>query len=129
MQDFPQIETSVVLIERAGKILAEYNPKWQSFSLPVSKLRRRLGCGEPTRETPLDAAIRAAARAMGRPLSPSRLPEPVPLDGAEAAYLRSGRDQQTKRYTYHLFTLHAPDAPLRHALGWHTLWMRYEDFL
>jgi hypothetical protein len=129
MQDFPQLEAAVVLIERAGKILAEYNPKWQCFSLPVSRLRRRLGAGEPTRETPLDAAVRTAAQALGRPLSADCFPEPVSLDGAETAYLRSNRDQQTKRYTYHLYALHSPDGPLRHALARHTIWMRPEDFL
>jgi hypothetical protein len=43
--------------------------------------------------------------------------------------LRSGRDQQTKRYTYHVFGLHADNLAPRHALGRPTLWMRREDFL
>ena len=43
--------------------------------------------------------------------------------------LRSGRDRQTKRYTYHVFGRRVTDPAPRHALGWHTLWMRRDDLL
>jgi len=120
---------SVVLLERVEMFLAEFNPKWEMFTLPMSRLRRRLAPGTPVREAPLDAAVRAAAKALGRPLGPGQMPQPVALDVSAQALLRSGRDQQTKRYVYHVFGLRIADAAPRHAVGWHTLWMRREDFL
>ncbi|SRR6266536_552890 len=127
--DFPSIDVSVVLLEWAGMVLAEFNPRWEMFTLPMSRLRRRLAPGTPVRETPLDATVRAAAKALGRPLGPGQTPQAVVLDVSAQTLLRSGRDQQTKRYTYHVFGLHVADTAPRHALGWHTLWMRREDFL
>ena len=127
--DFPCVEVSIVLLERDGMILAEYNPKWETFSLPMSRLRRRLAPGTPVRETPLEAAIRAASKALGRPLAADRLPQAVDLDVPAQVLLRSGSDQQTKRYTYHVFALRVSLLAPRHAHGRHTLWMRREDFL
>ena len=127
--DFPSVEVSVVLLERAGMLLAEFNPRWEMFTLPMSRLRRRLAPGTPVREAPLDAAVRAAAKALGHPLAPGQTPQPVALDLAVQALLRSGRDQQTKRYVYHVFGLRVGDAAPRHALGWHTLWMKQDAFL
>jgi hypothetical protein len=126
--DFPSVEVSVVLLEREGMILAEFNPKWEMFTLPTARLRRRLAPGTPVREAPLDAAVRAAAKALGRPLGVRQLPQPVALDVPAQALLRSGRDQQTKRYVYHVFGQRVAYTAPRHALGWHTLWMRREDF-
>jgi hypothetical protein len=124
--DFPLVEVAVVLVERADLFLAEYNPRWEAFTLPMSRLRRRAAAGA---ESAQDAAVRAAAKVLGRPLAPSQFPQPVPLDVPPHTYLRSGRDQQTKRYTYRVFALHVTEVSPRHALGWHTLWMKREAFL
>src|SRR4051812_40752913 len=68
---FPLVEVAVVLTERGGLSLAEFTPRGQAFPLPMSRLRRRLAPGTAVREAPLDAAVRAAATALGRPLPPS----------------------------------------------------------
>src|SRR5262250_2384570 len=98
MSEYSQVDVSVVLIERSGLLLAEANQKWGSFSLPQARLRRRPGPGVGERKAPLDAAVRAAARALGRPLPSTGLPQPVPLDEASATWIRSGRDHRVKRY-------------------------------
>jgi hypothetical protein len=75
------------------------------------------------------AAVRAAAKALGRPLLAAHFPQPLALAVPPHIQLRSGRDQQTKRYTYRVFSLRVADPAPRHALGWHTLWLRPDDFL
>ncbi len=45
-----------------------------------------------------------------------------------SVYLFSRRDQRRKRYTYHVFGRRVTEPAPRHALGWHTLWMKPEDF-
>jgi hypothetical protein len=126
--DFPLVEVAVVLVERAGLLLAEYNPKWDAFGLPAARQRRQTVPGEAG-ETSQDAAVRAAAKALGRPLPPSQFPRPVVLDVPPQVYLRSGRDQRTKRYVYRVFHLRVADVTPRHATGWHTLWLKPDDFL
>jgi hypothetical protein len=126
--DFPQVEVSVVVLERAGLILAEFNPKWEMFTLPMARLRRRPGPGDALRETPSDAALRAATKALGRPLPPQAFPKPLSLDVPSHLYLHSRRDQNRKRYTYHVFGRRVVDPSPRHAIGWHVLWLKPEEF-
>jgi hypothetical protein len=127
--EFPVVEVAVVLVERADLFLAEYNPRWEAFTLPMARLRRRQGGAGVTVESALDAAVRAAAKVLGRPLPPSHFPQPVALEVPPHTYLHSGRDQQTKRYTYRIFAMRVSEATPRHALGWHTLWMKRDAFL
>jgi hypothetical protein len=127
--EFPQVEVSVVLLERAGLFLVEFNPKWARFTLPMARLRGRALPGGCVREKPVEAAVRAASLALGRPLPVASFPRPVTLDVPPQTLQRSLRDQQTKRYLYRVFALRVTDPTPQHALGWHTLWMRPADLL
>src|SRR5438045_2060816 len=89
---FPAVEVAVVLLERAGMFLAEFNPKWDTFTLPMARLRRRPGGGQAAWETPLEAAVRASTKTLGRPLPPSLHPAPIALDVPAHVYLHSRRD-------------------------------------
>jgi hypothetical protein len=126
--EFPQVEVAVVVLERAGLVLAEFNPKWEMFTLPMARLRRLPGPGEATREAAPEAALRAATKALGRPLHPSAFPKPLALDVPPHVYLSSRRDQRRKRYTYHVFGRRVTDPNPRHALGWLVLWMKPDEF-
>src|SRR5215207_5107700 len=106
--DFPLVEVTIVLLERAGLLLAEYNVKWDTFSLPAARLRRQALPGDAG-ETAQDGAVRAAAKALGRPLPPTQFPKPVVLDVPPQVYLRSGRDRRTRRYVYRVFSLRVTD--------------------
>jgi hypothetical protein len=78
--EFPQVEAAVVVLERAGMILAEFNPKGEMFTLPMARLRRRPGLGEASREAAAEAALRAATKSLGRPLPAQAFPQPLALD-------------------------------------------------
>lgn len=127
-QEFPQVEVSVVVLERAGMILAEFNPKWEVFTLPMARLRRRPGVGEEHREAPSEAALRAATKALGRPLPAQTFPQPLALDVPPHLYLHSRRDQHRKRYTYYVFGRRVVDPNPRHAIGWHVVWLKPDEF-
>jgi hypothetical protein len=127
--DFPEIEVAAVVIERAGLYLAEYNPGWEVFTLPTARVRRRSGPGGRTPELAAHAALRAAAKALGRPLPPGQFSDPVQMGVPPRVQMRSGRDRQTKRYLYRVFTMRVTDPAPRHAAGWHTVWMKPGDFL
>jgi 8-oxo-dGTP pyrophosphatase MutT (NUDIX family) len=117
------------VVVRAHLYLAEYNLHWKTFTLPMTRLKRRTTPGTSPRESPEEAALRAAAEAVGRPLPPHGLPRRVELDLPPHHLTRSGRDDQTKHYTYHVFTLRVTDPTLQHALGRHTIWLKRDDFL
>ena len=123
---FPVIQVAVTIVQRADFYLVEYNPKWESFSLPMSRQRRVMTAGVAVTETPETAAVRAAAKVLGRPLNAAQFPRLVPLRSPYAR-LRSGRDGKTKDYRYSVFAMRVSDPVVRHSLGWHTLWMRPED--
>ena len=123
---FPVIQVAVTIVERAGFYLVEYNPKWESFSLPMARQRRHLVTGVAVTETAEMAAVRAAAKALGRPLSAAQFPHRVHLLSPYAR-LRSGRDGKTKDYRYGVFAMRVSDPVVSHSLGWHTLWMRPAD--
>jgi hypothetical protein len=126
--EFPRVEVAVVVLERAGMVLAEFNPKWEMFTLPMARLRRRPGLGEASHETPAEAALHAAAKALGRPLSALAFPQPLALDVPPHLYLHSRRDQRRKLYTYYVFGRRVADPAPKHAPGWHVLWLKPEEF-
>ena len=84
--ELPCVEVSVVLLVRDGLVLADYNPRWSAFTLPMSKLRDRPGAhpGAPARrEEPQAAAVRAGAR------SPNQSPYSGTVGPASAAVGRA----------------------------------------
>jgi len=123
-QPYPLVEVAVVVITDAqGRFLADYNEAWGGFTLPMSSLHdvpARVPVDKPTPESPQNAAIRAAAEVLGRPVSPGAL---VPLNIEVAPWNQSGRDGQWKRYQYRLFQLKIDFAPQPlpgHAAVWLT---------
>src|SRR5437899_3355023 len=92
-EEFPQVEVSVVLLERARMLLVEFNPKWEAFTLSMARVRR-LAVGGAVREKPLETAVRAATKALGWPLPAAGFPRPITLEVPPQTLLRSGRDQQ-----------------------------------
>ena len=123
---FPIVPVAVLIVERAGLYLVEYDPRWQASSLPMSRQHRLVKGGVATTETARDTAVRAAAKAIGRPLSPAHLPRPIRLRSPYTR-IRSGRTSETKDYRYSVFAMRVSDPAVRHALGWHKIWMRPED--
>src|SRR5687767_9862996 len=99
----PGVEVAAVLVRSGGRILAEYNTRWKAFALPMARLEARTGSGLAVPELPLDAAVRAAVTALGRPLPPDGLPRPVALAEPAQPYQRSAADGRFKRYGYHPF--------------------------
>ncbi len=111
---FPLVDVAVVLITDAErtKLLVDFNANWAEFSFPMTKLDHLPGDtpeAPPVRETPVQAAVRAAVEVLGAPLPPTG--RPVPLDFHVPPYQRSGSDGVWKRYSYHLFKLTAAAAP------------------
>lgn len=110
---FPLVDVAVVLIAdpRGERMLADYNPGWGSFTLPMTKV------GELPPAAPGGAA---AAEVLGRPVAAAAL---VRLDVDVPPYQQSGRDGAWKRYRYHLFAtrLEIDPHPLPgHAAVWLT---------
>lgn len=139
---FPVVEAAVTLIERGGTLLAVYNPKWSSFSLPMTKRRRWEDPQVPTgvtQEDWVDAAARAAAEWLGRTsttqpaLLTSTIPggpaamQPGPAKGIRR-YFQSDRDKKYKEYRFQIFQVSlAAGAPLR--AGATAEWLTAAEFL
>jgi len=102
--EYEIVEASVVVIaDDTGRVLLDFNDRWGGFTLPVSKRRPvspRLPGGPTERETPLAAAVRAAAEVIGRPIDPAGLME---SDAVVPPWHQSGRDGKWKRYDYTVF--------------------------
>lgn len=101
----PNIDVSVVVIRDAnGRILLDYNDEWKAFTLPMSKIHdlpAEVEGGPTAPESPLAAAVRAAAEVLGRPLPPGALRE---VAAEVSPYSRSLRDGKWKRYDFRVFT-------------------------
>jgi hypothetical protein len=111
-EPYPLVEMVVVQITDAeGRFLVDYNEPWRSFTFPSTKLHDQASTTPTKREpkeTPLEAAARAVAEVLGRPVDPNaltKLPYEVP------PWNQSGRDGQWKRYTVHLLGLNAKVDP------------------
>jgi hypothetical protein len=126
-ESYPLVELVVVLItDGESRFLVDYNEPWGCFTFPSTKLHDPGSTMPPSREakeTPDEAAARATAEVLGRPLDPSaltKLPEEVP------PWNQSGRDGQWKRYTVHLFGLNTKMDPK--PLPGHTaLWLTRKE--
>lgn len=101
---FPQVEVGVALIMSGDKVLVAFNPRWGTFSLPMSKQRTledpRVPLGKRTEEWH-EAAARAAAEILGRTLVdfPSKPVADVP------EYQQSDSDFRWKRYHFQVFRI------------------------
>ena len=123
-QPYPLVEAAVVLItDRDGRYLLDFNDSWSSFTFPTTKLHDvpTMAPGVPTKpEAQPVAAARAAAEVLGRPIDPKAL---KPLTIEVPPYAQSGRDGDWKRYTFRLFTLKVTGEPKPlpgHAAVWLT---------
>lgn len=122
---FPLVEVAAALLldARGEKLLLDHNPNWGGFAPPMTKVGTLPGPtpkSAPGPESPLAAAVRAAAEVLGRPILPATL---RPLPGDVPPFARSGRDGAWKRYRFHLFVraVDFPPAPLPgHAAVWLT---------
>ena len=68
-EGFPDVQVAVVVVMCGDRILTYYNPRWEAFTLPMTKWQPQ----EPW----INAAARAAAECLGRPLDESEI-IPVP---------------------------------------------------
>ncbi len=100
------MDVSVALITWRKRVLTVFNPRWGAFTLPMTKRREwvaRHARKSRREESWEDAAIRAAAEALGRTFSAKAVTGPVlKLDG----YAQSDSDGQVK--TYHFQVFHIP---------------------
>ncbi|QDU18938.1 NUDIX domain-containing protein [Urbifossiella limnaea] len=128
-EPFPVVDVAVVLIAdpRGERLLADFNPDWGSFTLPMSKvavLPPASPGAAPTAESPARAAARAAAEVFGRPVDAAAL---VKLHAEVPPYQQSGRDGEWKRYRYHLFASRVGAEP-RPLPGHVAVWLTPAEF-
>lgn len=120
----PQINLAVAVLVRDDEVLLVYNDKWGSFSFPMTKMREWYsgkGQLEDGSEKPLDAAIRAAGEALGRPMKPAELPQAPEHLQLEPYDHRSQRDGKWKRYGRTVFVFHLANEQSRppvHGQAW-----------
>ena len=109
-KDFPAVELSAVVVtDRAtGRILLDYNERWQAFTLPMSKTHEVPNEDAPgSDESPLSAAVRAAAEVFGRPMYPGDLTAVA----RQVHWAHGGADGLLKRYTFNVFTVTVAETP------------------
>ncbi|WP_339743730.1 hypothetical protein [uncultured Rubinisphaera sp.] len=103
---YPEVNLSVAVILCEGRTLLTWNDNWGAFSLPMTKIRTwpgPSGSVDEDSESAQQAAIRAAAEGLGRPLQSSEIPDqPVELELQPYSH-RSHRDGQWKRYSREVF--------------------------
>jgi len=120
------VQVSVTLIVRGGKLLAAYNPKWGSFTLPMTKVRLWEDLdveGVRWREEWPDAAGRAAAEWLGRTDTQARR---FLLDVAD--FQQSDRDGKLKYYHFRVFAVFV-DEGASLAPGAVAEWLTVEEWL
>jgi hypothetical protein len=106
--DFPQLDVAVTLITWGERVLAVYNSRWGSFTLPMTKRR---DWHDPNvaqshhGEDWLDAAARAGAEWLGRTC------EPKPVLDELGEYQQSDRDGTWKRYHFRVFRVSVEGVP------------------
>ncbi len=109
----PNIHLAVAVVVYDGKFLVTWNSSWGTFSLPITKIRQwHLGNGhlDPTSETALQAAVRAAAEGLERPLLQSEIPSDATELELQPYSHRSFRDGQWKRYGREVFVFEVKSA-------------------
>lgn len=96
------LDVAVTVIERGGLLLAVYNEKWSSFTLPMTKRRQWKDPEVPgvvTDEEWIDAAARAAAEWLGR----TSTTDPKHLSDTVPEFHQSDRDGRWKHYRFQVF--------------------------
>ena len=124
---WPSVDVSVALITWRKRILTIFNPRWGAFTLPMTKRRAwvaRYARQSRREETWEDAAIRAAAEALGRTFSAKAVTGPVlKLDG----FTQSDSSGEVK--TYHFQVFHVPlDAEIELLSGAVAEWLLPVEF-
>ncbi len=107
MPTFPEVRVAAVAITRGDEFLTTFNGRWGGFTLPMSKRRTWSDPqvpGSERHEEAGDAAIRASAEALGRPLGPDDRLERLELMELEP-YHQSNRDGAWKSYRFEVFRL------------------------
>lgn len=117
------VEVAAVLFTSSGRLLVTHNPRWGSFSAPMSKRRRwqdpQIPLGVREEEWHITAA-RVAGEVFGRTFLPKHLPKPF---HELRQYKQSDIDGLWKLYNFHLFHLPlAKKLPLAPGVigEWHT---------
>ncbi len=119
------VDVAVALIKHRGCVLAVYNPKWGSFTLPMTKRRQEHEDPAVHRPKPeegwTDAAIRAASEWLGRTMTaePEFLCDIPKFD-------QTDHDGVWRRYSMKVFVL-ALEAEPDLAHGANTEWLTLED--
>ena len=123
----PLVDVAATLIVKNDRILAVYNKKWSSFTIPLTKRKVWNDPGtdkdESREEEWEDAAVRAAAEWIGRTLT--NKPELL-MDVAE--FQQSDRDAKWKRYRMRAFTIRV-DQDTEPPPGRITEWLTADEFL
>ena len=100
------------IVDSQGRLLLAWNDKWGAFTLPMTKVDL-----EVPAETPVQAAVRAAAEVLG---IPARVVAGKPVQFARGLQ-KSDRDAEIKDYQYHVVQVEAhPDfaSSLDHGVIW-----------
>lgn len=135
--EFKRLEVVATLITRGERLLAVFNDKWGSFTLPMTKRRRwadpNMAKGEIDEKWG-DAAARAAAEWLGQT---STTPPRFPFEDANrqqggvglkiAEYQQSDRDGIWKRYHFRVFRLSLDGDAALSGSGM-TEWLTFEQF-
>lgn len=123
----PILDVVVTLITHGDQILAVYNDKWSSFTLPTTKRRSwedsNAAKGSVREEEWEDAAVRAAAEW----LRGTTTAKPVPA-GDLPEFQQSDRDGKWKRYHLKAFILEVESLDAIRPTA-HTQWLTAEQFL
>lgn len=105
-EPYPPVQVAVAVIIHDGKILAEHNPRWASFTLPMTKLRQWNDpetSGPPRQEDPRVAAARAASEVLGRSLTADELPEEPAREPVR--FQQGDRTGEWRRYEFHVYKI------------------------
>ena len=128
-RDFPTVEVAVTIISkrRSKRILAVFNPRWGSFTLPMTKRKYWEDPKAPAANRPEDiviSAVRAGAEVLGTTFDHALLPK---LLLREAHFHQSDSEGKWKRYDLHIFGLQV-SAKTRFAPCTFVEWLTPADF-
>lgn len=122
------VEVAVTVLGCRSDVLAAYNHRWGSFTLPMTRRKKwqdptvDLGVREEEWST---AGARAAAEILGRTLPPKQCPK---LISELKEYRQSGEDGVWKIYSFQIFALPVPPN-IQLMTGVVAQWLSPADFL